>query len=64
MWDFLSDFHSANDRDPGTVYKNISELGGREVEIIRTVTEVDPGQSTKKLGEEATEEMQKALEKL
>ncbi|MBC7631797.1 SRPBCC family protein [Aeromicrobium sp.] len=65
VWDYLSDFRSTNDWDPGTketiresgdggagtVYRNISGFGGKEVEIIYTVTEVDPGHSITPVGE-------------
>jgi carbon monoxide dehydrogenase subunit G len=64
VWDYLSDFRSTNDWDPGTkqttresgdggvgtVYKNISEFAGREVEIIYTVTDVDPDRSITLVG--------------
>jgi carbon monoxide dehydrogenase subunit G len=64
VWDYLSDFRSTNDWDPGTkqttresgeggvgtVYKNISEFAGKEVEIIYTVTEVTPGESITLVG--------------
>lgn len=59
VWEYLSDFRSTNDWDPGTkqttresgdggvgtVYKNVSEFAGKEVEIVYTVTEMTPGQS-------------------
>lgn len=65
VWDYLSDFRSTNDWDPGTkettrvsgdggvgtVYKNISEFGGREVELTYTVTDVTPGSSITLVGE-------------
>lgn len=65
VWEYLSDFRSTNDWDPGTkqttresgdggvgtVYKNISEFAGKEVEIIYTVTEFTPGQQYTIVGE-------------
>lgn len=65
VWDYLSDFRSTNDWDPGTkqttresgdggvgtVYKNISEFAGKEVEIIYTVTELTPGEQYTIVGE-------------
>ncbi|VXB33841.1 SRPBCC family protein [Aeromicrobium sp. 9AM] len=65
VWDYLSDFRSTNDWDPGTkqttresgdggvgtVYKNVSEFAGNEVEITYTVTEVTPGSSITLAGE-------------
>jgi uncharacterized protein YndB with AHSA1/START domain len=57
VWEYLSDFRSTNDWDPGTVltertsgdggagttYRNTSKLLGRETELEYTVTEVVPG---------------------
>lgn len=65
VWDYLSDFRSTNDWDPGTkkttresgdggvgtIYKNISEFGGKEVELTYTVTAVVPGESITLVGE-------------
>lgn len=65
VWEYLSDFRSTNDWDPGTkqttresgdggvgtVYKNISEFAGKEVELIYTVTEFTPGESYTLVGE-------------
>ncbi|MEV7396730.1 SRPBCC family protein [Aeromicrobium sp. NPDC092404] len=65
VWDYLSDFRSTNDWDPGTkqttresgdggvgtVYKNVSEFAGNEVEITYTVTDVTPGSSITLAGE-------------
>jgi len=57
VWDYLSDFRSTNDWDPGTVetvlesgdggpgtvYHNTSKFVGVETEIVYTVIDVDPG---------------------
>lgn len=57
VWEYLSDFRSTNDWDPGTVltertsgdggagttYRNTSKFLGRETELEYTVTEVVPG---------------------
>lgn len=65
VWEYLSDFRSTNDWDPGTkqttresgdggvgtVYKNVSEFAGKEVEIIYTVTEMTPGEQYTIVGE-------------
>jgi carbon monoxide dehydrogenase subunit G len=65
VWDYLSDFRSTNDWDPGTkqttresgdggvgtVYKNVSEFVGNEVEITYTVTDFTPGSSITLAGE-------------
>jgi len=56
VWEYLSDFRSTNDWDPGTVltertsgdggagttYRNTSKFLGRESELEYTVTEVAP----------------------
>lgn len=56
VWNYLSDFTTtegwdpgtvrteriAGDRGPGTVYRNISKVLGREVEIEYTVTQFEP----------------------
>lgn len=58
VWDYLSDFRSSNDWDPGTVrtevaqgdggigtvYHNVSRFLGREVEVDYTVTRLEPQQ--------------------
>lgn len=65
VWEYLSDFRSTNDWDPGTekttrtsgdggigtVYKNISKFAGKEVEIIYTVTDLEPGRLITLVGE-------------
>ncbi|MBC7631720.1 SRPBCC family protein [Aeromicrobium sp.] len=65
VWEYLSDFRSTNDWDPGTVkttlesgdgavgsvYRNISKFAGKEVEIIYTVTKVEPGRQITLVGE-------------
>ena len=57
VWDYLSDFCSTNDWDPGTVetvrtsgdggpgttYRNTSRFLGRETRLTYTVTEMRPG---------------------
>ena len=56
VWDYLTDFTTtaqwdpgtvtteriAGDRGPGTVYRNVSKVLGREVEIEYTVTQLEP----------------------
>lgn len=65
VWDYLSDFRSTNDWDPGTVstertsgdggpgttYHNTSKFLGKETELVYTVTEVEPGRRIKLQGE-------------
>jgi len=65
VFDYLADFRSTNDWDPGTkqttresgdggvgtTYKNVSEFAGHEVEITYTVTELTPGSSITLAGE-------------
>lgn len=64
VWDYLSDFRSTNDWDPrtkesrrvsgdggvGTVYKDISEFAGKEVELTYTVTDLTAGSSVTLVG--------------
>jgi len=68
VWDYLSDFRSTNDWDPGTVhtertsgdggagttYHNTSSFLGRETKLVYTVTEVDPGRRITLRGENKT----------
>ncbi len=56
VWEYLSDFTSTNDWDPGTVrterrsgdgglgtvYHNVSKFLGRETEVIYTVIDIEP----------------------
>lgn len=65
VWDYLADFRSTNDWDPGTVrteltsgdggpgttYHNTSKFLGKETEIVYTVTEVEPGRRIKLQGD-------------
>ncbi len=68
VWDYLSDFRSTNDWDPGTVrtvrtsgdggpgttYRNTSRFLGRETRLTYTVTEVHPGRRIVLRGENGT----------
>lgn len=65
VWNYLSDFRSTNDWDPGTeqttltsgdggvgtVYDNTSSFAGKKVQITYTVTAIDPGRQITLLGE-------------
>lgn len=65
VWEYLSDFRSTNDWDPGTeettlqsgdggvgsVYRNLSRFAGKQVEIIYTVRSIDPGRQITWVGE-------------
>ena len=65
VWDYLSDFRSTNDWDPGTVktertsgdgglgttYLNTSKFLGNTTEIVYTVTELEPGRRITLRGE-------------
>jgi len=64
VWEYLSDFRSTNDWDPGTVstelvsgdggvgtvYRNVSRFVGRETTLIYTVTAVEQGRSITLVG--------------
>lgn len=68
VWDYLSDFCSTDDWDPGTVetvrtsgdggpgttYGNTSRFLGRETRLTYTVTEVRPGRQIVLRGENGT----------
>ena len=68
VWDYLSDFRSTNDWDPGTekttlasgdggvgtVYDNVSSFAGKKVEITYTVQSIEPGRQITLLGESSS----------
>lgn len=68
VWDYLADFRSTNDWDPGTVktertsgdggvgttYHNTSKFLGKETELVYTVTELEPGRRIRLQGENKT----------
>jgi uncharacterized protein YndB with AHSA1/START domain len=68
VWDYLSDFRSTNDWDPGTVrtertsgdggagttYHHTSRFLGREVQLDYVVTEVEPGRRITLQGDNST----------
>lgn len=68
VWNYLSDFRSTNDWDPGTVettvvsgdggvgtiYSNVSKFGGRKVKLTYIVVGLDPGRMIALRGENKT----------
>jgi uncharacterized protein YndB with AHSA1/START domain len=68
VWEYLSDFTTTTEWDPGTVrttrtagngdvgttYHNVSKFAGREVELTYTVADYDPQQQITLIGENSS----------